>query len=196
MRLRLLPLPLALLLILPAAAAARDVTIDVTRQSTFAPKRQSIDPGDRVIWNWIGSGHTTTSNRGQAESWSSPLKSSGTFDYVFDTPGKYQYFCRPHRSFMRGTITVGRDSVRNTLRAVEITRSGDRVTVSFTLNEAAVVTYKVRGATERTVKRGRLRQGERSITVRNLDSGSHTSTLTAKDDFDKSDSVKRRFAIP
>jgi plastocyanin len=193
MRLRLLPLPLALLVILAAPASARDWTVDVTRQSTFDPKRQSIDPGDKVIWNFIGSGHTTTSNSGQAESWNSNLKSSGTFEHVFDTPGKYQYFCRPHRSFMKGTITVGRDSVGNTLEDVATERSGDRVTVSFRLTEPATVKFRVTG--ERTVKRGRLRTGKHSIRVGNLDTGSYTGRLIATDDFDKRDSVKRSFVI-
>jgi plastocyanin len=197
MRLRLLPLPLALLVPLAAAAPAMalDWTVDVTSNSTFEPRQRTIQRGDKVIWTFSGSGHSTTSRGGQAESWDSKIRASGRFEHVFDTPGRYQYFCKPHEGFMFGTITVGSDAVANTLKAVKTKRSGNRVTVTFTLNEPATVKYILRGATRRTVKRGRLRKGDRSLTVKGLNEGSHAGTLVAEDDFDKRDSAKKSFVI-
>jgi plastocyanin len=195
---RLLPLPLALLLALavpgPATAADRDVEVP---DYSFAPAKLQIDIGDRVVWSFTHEleSHTSTAESGQAERWNSGLKEPGqTFAHTFTKPGRFDYICRPH-PFMEGEITVGSDAVANTLKSVKTERSGDRVTVSFRLNEAAKVTFKVTGATRRTVRRGRLRAGARSLTVKRLDDGSHTGRLVAVDDFDKRDSAKKSFVI-
>jgi plastocyanin len=195
---RLLPIPLALAIPLAAAAPAiaADHTVEVP-DYFFQPAKLEIDVGDRVIWSFShqGESHTTTAKGGQADKWDSGLKEPGeSFARTFSTPGRFDYICRPH-PFMTGEITVGADTVANTLKAVKTKRSGNRVTVGFTLNEPANVTFRIRGATRRTVKRGRLRAGERSFTVKRLNDGSHTGTLVAVDDFDKRDSAKKSFVI-
>jgi hypothetical protein len=96
---------------------------------------------------------------------------------------------------MRGTITVGSDSVRDTVDAFRTTRSGSSVRVSFELNEPATVTYKLRGAERRTVRKGRLRAGRHSFRVRSLEAGSYTGTLALADDFDKKTNPKKSFSI-
>jgi plastocyanin len=201
MRLRALPLPLVLLLILAAPASAADADVTVTTLSPFfSPRNVSIDVGDAVSWTFADGGHTTVSRPGQAESWDSEPgrnqtnRQGVTFEHVFRNAGRFQYVCDPH-TFMTGTITVGRDSTGNTLERVEHRRSGNRVTVSFTLNEPATVTYRLKGATKRTVRRGRLRKGRHDFSVSGLDTGSHTGTLIARDDFDKRDSVEKTFRI-
>ena len=67
---RLLPIPLALLasLALAAPASAADVEIGVV-SFAFEPSSRSIAVGDTVIWNFNSTGHTTTSNHGQAQRW-------------------------------------------------------------------------------------------------------------------------------
>jgi plastocyanin len=194
---RLLPLPLALLLALAVAspASALDLDVDVV-DFAFQPKNGQIAVGDTVTWSFSDPGHTATAVGGQAERWNSGTRSSGTFRHTFDRPGRFQYYCVPHRGFMRGVIKVGQDEVGNTVAALSTERSGNRVTVSFRLNEAAKVTYKLEGATRRTVKRGRLRAGRRSFTVSGLGDGSHTGRLVAVDDFDKRDTAKKSFVIP
>ncbi len=196
---RLLPIPLALFLALAAAAPASAVDWDVgVTNFEFTPMERAIDVGDTVVWRFADSGHTTTANRGQAQGWNSgpaTTPSGGTFRKTFSRPGRFQYICIPHRSFMNGVIKVGEDNVANTLKGYKTKREGTRVTVSFTLNEPATVTYKLKGASARIVRRGRLGKGKHSFKVKGLNEGSHTGTLTAVDDFDKRDSAKKTFGI-
>jgi len=196
----LLSLTFGLLLALSAPAMADEVSVEVVDFS-FAPKNRTIAPGDSVTWTFTAGGHTSTAADGQPERWdSSPgggrFNAPGdTFSHTFKRPGRFQYICIPHSSFMRGTIVVGRDLVKETIGRVQTVRRGDRVTVNFTLNEAARVTYSLRGADRRDARRRRLGPGRRSITVRNLDSGSYRGTLTAVDDFDKRDRATSSFEI-
>jgi plastocyanin len=195
---RLLTIPLALLAALAGAApaGAADVEVGVV-DFDFEPAARSVAVGDTVIWSFRDDGHTTTANRGQAERWNSGTESAGqTFRHRFNRPGRFQYVCTPHAFFMRGTITVGSDSVRDTVDAFRTTRSGSSVRVSFELNEPATVTYKLRGAERRTVRKGRLRAGRHSFRVRNLEAGSYTGTLALADDFDKKTNPKKSFEIP
>jgi plastocyanin len=195
---RLLPIPLALLAALAAAApaGAADVEVGVV-DFNFQPAARSIAVGDTVIWSFNSSGHTTTANRGQAERWNSGLRPDGqTFRHSFTRPGRFQYVCTPHSFFMRGTVTVGSDSVRDTVDAFRTTRSGSSVRVSFELNEAATVTYRLSGAERRTVRKGRLPAGRHSFRVRSLEAGSYSGTLALADDFDRKTNPKKSFRVP
>jgi plastocyanin len=194
---RLLPIPLALLLALAAAAPAGAADVEVgVANFDFAPATRTIAVGDTVVWRFNDSGHTSTANRGQAERWNSGNRSSGqTFRKRFTRPGRFQYLCIPHASFMRGTIQVGTDRVRDTVDAFRTQRSGSSVRVSFELNEPATVSFKVSGAERRTVRRGRLAAGRHSFSVRNLDAGSYRGTLALADDFDKKATAQKSFTI-
>jgi plastocyanin len=194
---RLLPIPLAVFLALGAAvpASAAEVEVGVVNFD-FEPARQAIAVGDTVIWRFNDSGHTATADRGQAERWNSGNRASGqTFRKTFTRPGRFQYVCTPHASFMKGTIQVGTDRVRDTVDAFRATGSGSSASVSFELNEPATVTFRLRGAERRTVRRGRLAAGRHSFRVRNLDAGSYRGTLALADDFDKRSSAQKSFAI-
>ena len=197
---RLLPsLTVALLLALaPSAAAAEwNVEVDVF---AFAPKESKIAPGDTVNWNFQESGHTTVSSPGQVERWDSQPSRFGTnavsttYSRTFDTPGRFQYVCDPH-DFMKGTIEVGRDTVRDTVDGFKTVRRGNDVTVKFKLNEAAKVTYKLGGEARRSYTRARLRAGRRSISFRNLPAGDYRGTLTLVDDFDNRTKPRNSFEI-
>jgi plastocyanin len=193
---RLLALPLALVLVLAAAgpALAADVTVPDYR---FAPAELRIAVNEQVTWTFTHAEdrHTTTAAGGQADSWSSGLKGAGeSFSRTFTKPGRFQYFCSPH-PFMRGVIEVGEDKARDTIAGFKSKRSGSTVTVSFRLNEPAKVTYRLKGPSRRTVRRGRLSAGRHSFKVRRLEEGSYGGTLTAVDDFDKKDTAKRSFAV-
>jgi plastocyanin len=193
----LLPIPLTLLLALAAAAPASAADVEVgVANFKFEPAARAIAIGDTVIWSFNAGGHTATANSGQAERFNSGNRSFGqTFRHTFNRPGRFQYVCTPHAGFMKGTIQVGTDKVRDTVDAFKAQRSGSSVKVSFKLNEPATATYKLRGAERRTVRKGRLRAGRHSFTVRNLDAGSYIGTLTLKDDFDKAARPKSTFAI-
>ena len=194
---RLLPIPLGLLLALAAAAPAGAAEVEVgVVNFDFRPATQAIAVGDTVIWSFGAEGHTSTAIRGQAERWDSGNRRFGqTFRHTFNRPGRFQYVCIPHAGFMRGTIQVGSDQVRDTVDAFRARRSGSSVRVSFKLNEPATVSFKLSGADRRTVRRGRLGKGRHSFTVRNLDAGSYRGTLALADDFDKKSSAQRSFTI-
>jgi plastocyanin len=200
MRHRHLLLPvLTVVLMIGAAvpATAADGSVDVTADFTFVPKDIKINPGDSVTWNWSNDGHTTTAARGQAESWNSGLRGEGAkFSHTFTHPGKYQYVCIPHASIgMKGTVTVGTDTVKTTVGKISAKPSGTSVTIKLKLNEPAVVTLRLKGASKKTVKRGRLTSGQRSFKVKRLKPGSYKGTLTLSDDFDNKSTKKVSFRI-
>ena len=201
MRWNRLLIPFALLGALACAspAAAAEWGVEVTDVFTFKPAERKIEVGDTVTWNFIGDGHTTTSAGGQPDSWDSAPQGTtpvGTaFPHTFNTPGRYQYFCTPHRSFMRGVIEVGTDAVVDSIDNFRTKRSGRTVKLSFLLNEAATVTYRLKGPSRRTVKRGRLEAGRYSFYVRRLKRGTYRGVLTVVDDFDKKVTPRNFFVV-
>jgi plastocyanin len=194
-RLLLAPLTALIALGLAGPAAAADFSIAVTNFE-FTPREQKVAVGDRVIWTFVDSGHTTTANRGQPDSWDSDLKGADeVYEHTYNTPGRYQYLCTPHDSFMKGVIEVGEDAERDTVDGFKTKRVGKRATISFTLNEAASMKYTLRGPSKRTVTRRRLDAGKHSFTVKRLKKGSYTGTLTLTDDFDKKATQKKSFKV-
>jgi plastocyanin len=201
MRLNRLLMPLALLipLALASPAAAFDWQVSVVDYD-FQPAERQIAVGDSVTWNFTVAGHTSTSKGGQPASWeSSPnggtSAAGDTLTKTFNTPGRYQYVCIPHQSFMKGVVQVGTDTVVDSLDNFKSKRTGSRVKLSFLLNEPATITYKLKGPSRRTVKRGRLAAGRHSFTVRRLKRGTYRGVLTVVDDFDKKITPRNFFVI-
>ena len=193
----LMPLTVILAVGTASPAVAADFSVEVVDYE-FLPAERKIAVGDTVIWSFTNGGHTTTSGRGQADKWNSgPATSEAgtTYQKTFNTPGRFQYICIPHASFMKGTIEVGEDTETDTVDNFKGTRRGDNVRISFKLNEAATVTYKLKGASRRTVERGRLDAGRHSFRVRNLRKGEYRGALTLVDDFDKKATRKNSFVI-
>lgn len=72
--------------------------------------------GDVIRWQHVQGNHTTTSVPNSTEQWDSPISNSNqVFEYQFNTPGVYWYYCIPHgdptpdgnqATGMAGTITV------------------------------------------------------------------------------------------
>jgi plastocyanin len=194
-RLLLAPLTAAAALGVAAPSLAADVGVDV-KDFEFAPKTQRIGVGDTVTWTFVNGGHSTTSNANQPEKWNSDvLDKDKTFRHTFTHPGKYQYYCIPHRDFMKGTLVVGEDAVKKTVGAVGAKVRGTTVTISFKLNEPAVATLKLKGAKKKTVKTKRLKAGKRTIVVKKLKAGSYSATLTLSDDFDNTTTKKKSFRV-
>jgi plastocyanin len=176
---------------------AADWRVDVTNFA-FTPEERQIDVGDTVTWSFIDTGHTTTAEGGQAASWNSgptTTPAGGTFRRAFTTPGRFQYYCIPHQDFMKGVIQVGQDEVADTVDSLRSKRRGRNVTVRFTLNEPAKVTYRLSGPKRKTVKRGRLEAGRHSLKLRRLRRGTYRGTLLLEDDFDKKARAKSSFAV-
>ncbi len=200
MPLQRLLIPLAVLtpLVLASPAAAFDWPTEVV-DFEFKPADRRIALGDSVTWNFTAAGHTSTSLEGQPDSWNSVPEGTNaagsSYTKVFNTPGRYQYMCIPHQAFMKGVIEVGTDEVVDSLDNFKSKRTGNRVKLSFLLNEPAIVTYRLKGPTRRTVKRGRLRAGRHSFTLRRLRRGTYRGVLTVVDDFDKKITPRNFFVI-
>ena len=196
-----LALPLALLtaLALASPAGAADYSVVADDSFTFTPAEQKIAVGDTVTWTFADAGHTSTSVRGQADDWNSASEGTNAAGDVFATtfsiPGRDQYVCTPHRTFMKGVIEVGTDTVADSVDRFRSKRTGNRVRLSFLLNEPATVRYSLRGPTRRTVRLGRLGEGARSFTLRRLRRGTYRGVLTAVDDFDKKNISRNFFVI-
>lgn len=80
---------------------------------SFVPAVVSIVIGDTVRWTWSDLSHTVTSGTGAADSnvgslFDAPLNSSNaSFEYTYNTPGLYPFFCRPHEVVnMKGSVFV------------------------------------------------------------------------------------------
>jgi plastocyanin len=200
MRRNLIAVTLSLLVVLAAAspAAAADWATNVV-DFEFQPSDQTIAVGDSVTWSFSAAGHTTASVGGQAERWKSideGANEAGTaYTHVFKTPGRFQYICLQHRTFMKGVVEVGTDTVANSVKGFKAKRIGKRVRVSFRLNEPATVKYALKGPSKRTVKRGRLRAGSHSFSVKGLKRGKYRGVLTVVDDFDKKVAPRSSFVI-
>jgi plastocyanin len=91
----------------PAAAPER---VEVSIQDfQFAPGRLTVRVGTTVVWTHNGRArHTVSADDGLFDSGS--LSAGGVFEFTFDTPGTYAYFCRLHGGHggqgMAGTIVV------------------------------------------------------------------------------------------
>ena len=200
MRLSRLVTPLALLfsLALASPAAAFEWPTEVV-DFEFKPAERRIALGDSVTWNFTAPGHTSTSAGGQPDSWNSIAEGTNpagtSYTKVFNVPGRYQYVCTPHKAFMKGVIEVGTDTVVDSLDNFRSKRTGNRVRLSFLLNEAATVTYRLKGPSRRTVRRGRLAEGRHSFTLRRLRRGTYRGVLTVVDDFDKKITPRNFFVI-
>src|ERR1041385_4994766 len=65
----------------------------------FTPPMVTIQVGDTVQWNFVSSGHTTTSGTpGSPDGlWDSGIQNPGsTFSFTFTEAGSFPYFCTPH----------------------------------------------------------------------------------------------------
>jgi plastocyanin len=65
------------------------------RALTFAPKELHVAPGTTVTWtNPSDAVHTVTADDGSFDS--GDQNPGDTFEWTFDSPGTYQYFCQQH----------------------------------------------------------------------------------------------------
>lgn len=55
-----------------------------------------IEVGDTIRWLWVFGLHDVVASAGQAESFQSPLQSSGFFEHTFTNAGTFAYFCSIH----------------------------------------------------------------------------------------------------
>lgn len=95
--------------------AANQVTMKLI---AFGPEKLTVSTGSTVSWKQTDAGvHTVTSGTVEQGGSGVTQKPDGRFDsgqldtdedfeFTFDTPGTYPYFCEIHAATMRGEITV------------------------------------------------------------------------------------------
>lgn len=77
----------------------------------FDPVGLYVEPGTTVQFEIKAGTHSITAYDDRIPNGVTPFDSSvisgGTFEYTFETPGTYDYYCIPHQSTMVGQIVVG-----------------------------------------------------------------------------------------
>ena len=90
----------------PVAFDSQTANVDVV-DNKFTPPIIKIKQGTTVTWHFKGNvAHTVTSVAGTGIKFDSGGRPKGkTYDFTFDTPGKFDYYCNIHH-IMEGTIYV------------------------------------------------------------------------------------------
>lgn len=99
----------ALLIFSPQVASGAQTVSVSALDNSFSPQTINITQGDTVRWTNNGTvSHTITADNGSFSS--SYLSAGQTFEWTFNTPGTYRYYCTPHGgpggSGMSGTVIV------------------------------------------------------------------------------------------
>ena len=89
------------------------VTVDVGAEGNggnfaYAPPAVRVDSGTTVTWVWTGGGgaHNVVEENGAFQS-EQTVEAGHEFEYTFEEPGTYLYYCTPHLGFnMRGAVVV------------------------------------------------------------------------------------------
>lgn len=74
----------------------------------FSPAAIRIDTGTTVLWEWTGKGqqHNVIDEGGNFES-DLTAQEGFTFEYTFEEPGTFLYYCVPHEAVgMKGAVVV------------------------------------------------------------------------------------------
>jgi plastocyanin len=185
-----LALFVSLVVLAAAPAMAADKTVQVG-DNFFAPTSTTVEPGDTVTWDWVGSDeHTAQSHTKQIDSFNSqPMSgSSASFQHTFKYRGRFRYFCQFHPDEMEATVQVGaKDTVKPKLSRLKAKVSGSTVKLTFKVSERSVVTVKV-GRKKKVVKAGR-----RSVKFKGLSDGRHKAKFSAKDGFGNTGKKSKSF---
>ena len=113
---RVLGLSAALLFFLGQASFAKTLVVYVgSGGDNFSPKTITIEPGDKIEWNWDSSFHSTTSGTPGNPSgmWDSGVHQTGyKYTYEFNNAGSFPYYCSVHGGCctMTGTVNVSMPS--------------------------------------------------------------------------------------
>jgi plastocyanin len=192
-------LAIAISMALPfVAKAATKVEVEI-EDYTYVPSSVFIQVGDTVEWkNRDNVAHTATSGQPGVPDgmWDSGLLSRDQrFSYVFDEPGTFDYYCKPH-TWMTGMVTVEErpDTTDTTTAGVEepgipIETYDLRIntsSVSFSLPQAGFVkvsVHDVLGREAAVLAEGTYNPGTYGIDRPNLVSGLYFVRLVTSQGF-------------
>jgi plastocyanin len=91
------------------------VVVGPDGQYVYEPAELTVAPGESVTWSWASANHNVVpSSQPDDANWSgteggaSETYDDGyTYEYTFETPGTYEYYCSPHEGLgMIGTVVV------------------------------------------------------------------------------------------
>ena len=91
------------------------VVVGPASDLVFEPAEVTIGVGGTMRWEWASNGHNVRpASQPEGADWSgTPGGDSKTYSkgnaytHTFEVPGRYDYYCAPHRSLgMTGTVTV------------------------------------------------------------------------------------------
>ncbi len=105
----------AMLVVAPALAQDGATTEVVTMQALeYTPSEITVAPGTTVRWvNQEQADHTVTSDEPGGPLDSGVLDEGQSFEYTFETPGTFTYYCEIH-PFMTAAVTVSSDGGAST----------------------------------------------------------------------------------
>lgn len=91
-----------------------DVTVEVGTRGNigfykFGPTAVAVSPGTTVTWEWTGKGgaHDVVERNGIFDSGEPVAREGTTFQYTFEAPGVFKYYCTPHRGMgMKAAVFV------------------------------------------------------------------------------------------
>jgi len=89
-----------------AAVTVGDNFFRSVRNSTQNPAVDTVAVGGTVTWTWSGVGLHSVESTGSPSFTSSTTKSTGTYQFTFNSAGTYTYDCVVHGSLMTGTVVV------------------------------------------------------------------------------------------
>jgi plastocyanin len=81
----------------------------------YEPAEVTVDVGETVTWTWDSPNHNiVVSEQPAGASWngtdgdgSTTYDAPHTYEFTFETPGTYEYYCQPHEGLgMVGTVVV------------------------------------------------------------------------------------------
>ncbi len=89
------------------AGEAREVIVVRIAGLEYEPSVVEVAPGTTVRWvNDDPADHTVTSEEAGGPLASEVFNAGGSFEYTFEEPGEFAYFCEVH-PFMKGMVVVG-----------------------------------------------------------------------------------------
>lgn len=81
----------------------------------YEPQEVTVGVGETVTWTWDSRNHNiVVAEQPEGASWSgtdgdrsTAYDPPHTYEFAFDTPGTYEYYCQPHEGLgMAGTVVV------------------------------------------------------------------------------------------
>jgi plastocyanin len=91
------------------------VTVAPNGEYRFDPQTVTVPQGETVRWEWAGPGHNVRPGSQPADAdWTGTPGGDGetydegyAYEFTFEVPGQYDYYCAPHRSIgMTGSVVV------------------------------------------------------------------------------------------